>query len=452
MADTSASGRQAEKPTQFGGKAWRDVGKRTAGEVKKDRLSMVAAGVAFYAFLALFPAIAAMVSIYGMVANPADIQQAVEGMRGVLPSEVVNIVSQQMSSIAGSSGAALGLGAAISILLAIWSANKGTKALMEALNIAYGEREARGFLRLNGVALLLTIGGIIGLILAAAMVVALPAIIGMIGLPETLSNVLQWGRWPVLAIVVIAGLAILYRYGPSRAAPRFQWVSIGAVAATVLWLLASGLFSFYVANFGSYNETYGSIAAIVILLLWFYISAFVILIGAEMNAEMEHQTERDTTTGEPVPMGARQAAMADSAAGEAGKERGAGAPPGRRAPPAGEEKPRAAAPARGTAEAARSPEMSALEEDAHRARAALGATLGDLGARLTPRSAADTVLGKVHATREAGVSGRGTYDYLRQQRPLLMGALGIAVGAALARNAERKAPPPTRGAGVPPPP
>ncbi len=431
MADKTAAGRHAEKPTEFRGRAWRDVGKRTAGEVKKDRLSMVAAGVAFYAFLALFPAIAAIVSIYGMVANPADIQQAVQGMRGMLPTEVVDIVSRQMSSIASASGAALGLSAIISLLLAIWSTTKGTKALMEALNIAYEEEESRGFLRLNAVALLLTVGAIVGLILAAVLVVAFPALVGALGLPDTIATVISWARWPVLALALMAGLALFYRYGPSRAAPRFRWVSWGAVAATVLWLIASGLFSFYVANFGSYNETYGSLAAIVILLMWFYISAFVILIGAEMNAEMEHQTERDTTTGEAVPMGARRAAMADTAAGE---REPAGEAPRRRPSPAEEHPARAA---RTTGKGARRPEIDALAADADRARAAFRDTVGSLGARLSPRGAADTVIGAVREGRASPAAtrpGRGTYDYLRQERPLLVGALGMAVGAALART------------------
>jgi membrane protein len=425
MADQAAAGRHAEKPSEFRGRAWRDVGKRTAGEVKKDRLSLVAAGVAFYAFLALFPAIAAIVSIYGMVANPADIQQAVQGMRGMLPTEVVDIVSRQMSSIASASGAALGLSAIISLLLAIWSTTKGTKALMEALNIAYNEREERGFVRLNAVALLLTLGAIVGLILAAVLVVAFPALVGALGLPDTLATVISWARWPVLALALMVGLALFYRYGPSRAAPRFRWVSWGAVAATVLWLIASGLFSFYVSNFGSYNETYGSIAAIVILLMWFYISAFVILLGAEMNAEMEHQTERDTTTGEPVPMGARQAAMADTAAGEA---------PHRRPPPA-EEHPARAAHEGG--KGARRPGVDVLAADTERARAAFRDTLVSLGARLTPRSAADTVIGALREGRASPATtrpGRGTFDYLRKERPLLVGALGMAMGAALAHT------------------
>jgi len=446
MADTT--GHQAEKPTQFGGRAWRDVGKRTLREVKRDRLSMIAAGVAYYAFLALFPAIAAMVSIYGMVANPADIQQAVQGMSGVLPQEVVSIVSQQMSSIAASSGAALGIGAAVSILLAIWSATKGTKALMEALNITYDEEESRGFLRLNAVALLLTLGAIIGVLVAAAGVVALPAVIGTLGLPDMLSTVLQWARWPVLALVVVAGLAILYRFGPSRATAQLQWVSLGAVAATLLWLVASGLFSFYVANFGSYNKTYGSLAAIVILLLWFYISAFAILMGAEMNAESERQTARDTTTGEAVPMGARQAAMADTTTG-AGQRGRTERPRRRREAPAPTERSRQPAYARGKDDGRLRP----LEQDVERARAALGTTLSALSARITPHGAADTVIDRMHEARDlptAGKTGRGTYDYLRRERPLLAGALGIAVGAALAQRTPRTRPPSEiRGEGAP---
>lgn len=400
------------------------------GEIKRDRLSMVAAGVAYYAFLALFPAIAAAVSIYGMVANPADIQQAMQGMGGVLPGEVVNIISQQMASIASSSGAALGIGAVVSILLAIWSATKGTKALMEALNITYDEDESRGFIRLNLVALLLTVGAIVGVLVAAAGVIALPAFVGTLGLPEMIATVLQWVRWPILALVVIVGLAFLYRYGPSRAAARFQWVSVGAVAATLLWLLASGLFSYYVANFGAYNKTYGSLAAIVILMLWFYLSAYVILMGAELNAEMERQTARDTTTGEPLPMGMREAAMADTAVGESEPiSRQRRSPMGRTQP------------VRATHVRRERDDLRRLEEDVQRARAALNETLIALSERLTPRHAADTVIEQVHEARtlpEHDMGGRGTYDYLQRKRPWLTGALGIAVGAVLVQSTQRQ--------------
>ncbi len=313
---TEQTGRHAERPAEFGFPAWRAVGRRVARETKRDNLSMVAAGVAFYGFLALFPALVALVSIYGLVANPEDVQQMVEGMRGVVPSAVADIISQQLSQVAGSSGSSLGIGVAIGILVALWSATKGTKSLMTALDIAYEEEEQRGFFRYNGVALLLTLGAVLLAIVAIGLVVAAPAVLGNLGLPSVLETVINWLRWPMLAVAMIAGLAVLYRYGPSRRSPRWSWVNYGSVAATLLFLVVSALFSWYVSNFGSYNETYGSLAAIVILLLWFYISAYAVLLGAELNSEMEHQTGRDTTTGEPRPRGSRDAEMADRVAGE----------------------------------------------------------------------------------------------------------------------------------------
>jgi len=426
MARRSASGVTAERPSQFGWPAWRDVTKRAAGEVKEDSLSMVAAGVAFYLFLALFPAIAAGVSIYGLVADPADVQRALSGAAGVLPSQVVEILSQQMGKIAASSGSALGFGAILGILLALWSATKGTKALMEALNIVYEEHEGRGFLRLNAVALLLTLGVMVALVIAVAFVAVVPALLGRLGLPEMVQTVIAWARWPVLALLVMAGLAVFYRYAPSRQSPRWHWVSYGAVVATLLWLVASGLFSWYVSNSGSYNETYGSLAAIVILLMWFYISAFVVLFGAELNSEMEHQTARDTTTGEPVPLGQREATMADTVAGEATAEEGRKKPrrPARRHGPE-------------PSEPAGVPQL-AREIDETRRR--IDTTLSALGERLGGEHLLDRTVGDLRRTNVAHRPADGA----RRTHPLLLGTLGAATGALLAATLGRRGQTPPR--------
>lgn len=306
----------AERPSHFGTADWREVGKRVKGEVSRDNLSIVSAGVAFYAIFALFPALAALVSIYGLVANPSDVQQMMQSIQGFLPKEAAGIISGQLNKLVANSGSALGVGAAVGILVALWSATKGTKSMMTAMNIAYGEEEDRGFLRFNAVALLMTLGLIVGAVIAIAFVIAAPALLGNLGLPDIVSTLLNWLRWPLLAVVMLFGVAVLYRYGPSRRPAQWRWASYGAGAATLLWLIASGLFSWYVSNFGSYNETYGSMGAIIILLMWFYISAFVVLLGAEINSEMERQTEPDTTTGEPKPRGARGAAAADEVADE----------------------------------------------------------------------------------------------------------------------------------------
>ncbi|HEV7367996.1 YihY/virulence factor BrkB family protein [Arenibaculum sp.] len=304
-------GRDAASPSEIPKQGWRDILLRVKDEQSKDNMSIVAAGVAFYFLLALFPALAAMVSIWGLVADPARLASEVQAMSGVLPEQARTIISDQLQQLAGAGGR-LGFWAAVSILIALWSASQGTKALMTAFNIAYEEEEKRGFLRYYGTALLLTLGMILFVPVVLALIAAVPAIIGSLGLGETVEWVLRLARWPLLAVLVMAALAVLYRYAPSRDEPRWEWVSWGAGFATVVWLLGSIAFSVYVSNFGSFNETYGSFGAIIILLLWFNLTAFVVLLGAELNSEMEHQTARDTTVGSHQPMGSRGAHMADT--------------------------------------------------------------------------------------------------------------------------------------------
>ncbi|MFA9460030.1 YihY/virulence factor BrkB family protein [Thiohalorhabdus sp. Cl-TMA] len=314
-------GTQAVRPGDLRMADWKAVGQRVQGQVNRDNLSVVSAGVAFYAFFALFPALAAMVAIYGLVADPADVQRLIQQGQGVMPGAVTGILSGQLRQLAGQGGSQLGMGVAIGTLVALWSATKGTKALMAGLNIANREEEKRGIIRMNAEALLLTLGVIVAVLVAIALVVAAPAVLGSLPLPALLRTLIAWLRWPVLGVLMVLGLAVLYRYAPSRRAARWRWLSYGAVLATVLWLIASGLFSWYVANFGSYNETFGSMAAIAILLMWFFLSAYVILLGAELNSEMEHHTERDTTQGPDRPPGRRGAVMADSVADSGHPER-----------------------------------------------------------------------------------------------------------------------------------
>lgn len=304
-------GRDAGSPSEIPKQGWRDILLRVKDEQSKDNMSIVAAGVAFYFLLALFPALAAMVSIWGLVADPAQLATEVQAMSGVLPEQARAIISDQLQQLAGSGGQ-LGFWAVVSILIALWSASQGTKALMTAFNIAYEEEEKRGFLRYYGTALLLTLGMILFVPIVLAIVAAVPAIIGSLGLGATVEWVLRLARWPLLAVLVMVALAVLYRYAPSRDEPRWEWVSWGAAFATIVWLLGSIAFSVYVSNFGSFNETYGSFGAIIILLLWFNLTAYVVLLGAELNSEMEHQTARDTTVGAHEPMGSRGARMADT--------------------------------------------------------------------------------------------------------------------------------------------
>ncbi|MFZ7127693.1 MAG: YihY/virulence factor BrkB family protein [Desulfobacterales bacterium] len=305
-------GRQAAKPGQIPKSGWKDILFRTKEEIGKDNLSIVAGGVAFYMLLAIFPAIGAMVAIYGLVADPGQIQQQVAALSHILPQQAMSILQDQLSRLAAGAGGALSLGALFGLLLALWSAAKGMKALITGLNIVYDEEDQRGFIKLNTIAIGLTLAAILFAIVAIGFVVVFPAVLGFLGLSEVARVLTSVLRWPLLAVFGMSALALLYRYAPDRDEPQFRWVSWGAAAAIVLWLAASLLFSFYVKNFGSYNETYGSIGAVVILLMWFYITAFTVLLGAELNAEMEHQTAHDTTRGRPRAMGQRGAHVADT--------------------------------------------------------------------------------------------------------------------------------------------
>jgi membrane protein len=261
--------------------------KRTRSEAQRDHLSMVAAGVAFYAFFALFPAIAAVVSVYGLVADPQTVQQQLDALGGVLPDGVRDILGAQMERVASTSGGALGFGFALSLLIALWSANRGTRSMIEALNIAYDEQEKRGKAKLAALSLLLTLGGVLAVVVAVFVVVAVPALVGLFdlgGFSRIAVNVL---RWPLLLGVMLLGLAVLYRFAPSREGPAWKWVTPGSLLATALWLAASLAFSLYVANFGSYDKTFGSLAAVAILLMWLYVGLYVVLLGAEFNATAE---------------------------------------------------------------------------------------------------------------------------------------------------------------------
>ena len=303
-------GRSAESPREIPKKGWKDILWRTKEQMKEDNLSMIAAGVAFYIFLGIIPAMAALISIYGLVADPATIQMQVDKMAGLLPPDVIQIVDEQMTRISEEKNKA-GWGAALGILLALWSGSKAIKALILALNIAYEEEETRGFFRLNLVALGLTLAGVVAVIIAVGLIVAIPIILQQIGLSGVAETIVSVLRWPLLAAFAMGGIALLYKYAPDRDPAQWKWVSWGSVIATALWLGISAGFSYYVSNFGNYNKTYGSLGAVVVLLLWFLISAYVILMGAELNSEMEHQTAKDTTTEPPEPRGQRGAYVAD---------------------------------------------------------------------------------------------------------------------------------------------
>ena len=312
--EQAGRGRSAEKPTDIPKRGWLDILKRVGKQLSKDRISIISAGVAFYALLAIFPALAAMIALYGLAFDPQQIVQQVEALGAMLPQQAADLITGQLGDIASAETGQLGLAAVFGILLALWSASAGVRTLMEALNVAYHERETRGTIRFYGTALLLTLGAIVSAIVAILAIIAAPAVLGMLGLSQFAEVLIQVGQFVLLAALMIFGLAVVYRFGPSRDEPRWAWVTPGAVIATLLWAVGSALFAVYVSKFSSYNETYGSLGAVVILLMWFLLTAYATLIGAEINGEMERQTEKDTTEGEEKPMGSRGAYAADTVA------------------------------------------------------------------------------------------------------------------------------------------
>lgn len=285
-------GREARAPREIPAAGWRDVLWRVKDRISADNLSIISAGVAFYALLAIFPGLIALVGIYGMVFDPQQVGEHLSALTAVLPGEAANLIGEQLAEVTTMERTSLGVGSTVAVLVALWSASAGMRTLMTALDVAYGEKETRGTFRFYGTSLLLTLGAVLGGVVAIATIVAVPIALKFLGLSGGLEAILAFGRWPLLAAVILVGLAIVYRYGPDRRKPQWRWVSWGAVVATLLWIAGSALFSLYVSQFGEYNKTYGSMGAVVILMTWFLLSAYIFLIGAQINAEMERQTLR----------------------------------------------------------------------------------------------------------------------------------------------------------------
>jgi membrane protein len=311
-AHEDGRGRHATHPFQIPWRGWKDILWRTYAEMQSDRLLSIAGGVAFFILLAIFPAITALVSAYGLYFDASTITNNLSLLDDIVPANVLSIVHEQAQRIAGNSGRALSLGIIVGILVSLWSAMSGVKAMIDALNVIYEQQEGRNFFKLSLVALVFTLGGFATFLLAIAGVIVLPLVLAPIGLGSAAGTLTRFGRWPVLLLVLLIGLAVLYRYGPYRRAARWQWVSVGSVFAAVTWIIASYLFSWYLASFANYNATYGSLGAVVGLMMWLWISTIVVLLGAELNAEIEHQTARDSTVGSEKPLGERGAVMADT--------------------------------------------------------------------------------------------------------------------------------------------
>lgn len=317
-ADRAAAlvpGGEAETPTQIPAQGWKQILKRAWAEQKEDNIGLLAAGVAYYAFTALFPALIAAVTLYGLVADPMDVTEQVKNITDSLPADTASVITDQLTSIAGNSSGALGVGLVVSVLGALFSASGGVGNVIKAINIAYDEQETRGFVKLRGLALLLTLGAVLFVVVAIGLIAVLPALFDDIGLGSAGTLVANVLRWVGLVVFMLLALAVLYRYAPDRDNPKFRWVGLGAGIATLLWVVASAGLSVYVSNFGSYGKTYGALAGVIVLLLWLYITAFIVLLGAEINSESEQQTVKDSTEGPAQPMGERRAVKADSLAG-----------------------------------------------------------------------------------------------------------------------------------------
>jgi membrane protein len=305
-------GRRAHEPLRIPWQGWKDILVRSYHEIQNDRLLALAAGVVFYSLVALFPAIAAGVSSYALFADAATIGKHLSIAADIIPAGALDMLGEEISRIAAKSEGKLTFGFLLGLAIALWSANAGMKAIFDALNIIYDEDEKRSLIWLNVVSLLFAICAIAGVGLAIALVVVFPLLLAAVGLTSFDHPIIGYLRWPVMFVMMILGLAVLYRYGPSRRVAKWRWISVGSVFAGLAWLAVSSLFSWYLGNFANYNATYGALGAVVGLMMWMWLSTIVVLVGAELNSEIEHQTARDSTVGPEKPLGTRGAVMADT--------------------------------------------------------------------------------------------------------------------------------------------
>jgi membrane protein len=310
-SDAELPGVHAEKPTQIPWAGWKQILKRAWAENKADNMPIIGGGVAFFGFLSLFPALIATISIYGLVSTPEDVTRQINDLSAQLPREAQSLLREQLTTIAQNSGGALSVGLVVSILAALWSASGGVGNLITAINIAYDEVDARNAVKKKLMSLGMTLGAIVFVLITFTLVAVVPTVLEALPLGVVGTVLAQIVRWTLLLAVFTGSLAVLYRIAPDRDAPKLRWVSLGSVIVTVIWVIVSVGFSLYVDNFGSYDKTYGTIAGVIVLMLWLYLTCFLVLLGAEINSEAEHQTAHDTTEGPPRPMGQRDATMAD---------------------------------------------------------------------------------------------------------------------------------------------
>ena len=310
------TGRDADSPLQMPALGWKQVALRTWRQSSDDNVGLIAAGVAFYSFLALVPLLGAIVLTYGIIADPQTVLSNVKSLTSVMPADAAKLVGDQLMSVVQTSGGKKGFGLILAIAIALFGARNAAGSIITALNIAYEEEETRGVVRVNLLALAMTAGAVLMAVLAALATTALGYLEHLIpNAPGPVLLLLKFVSYALLAVGAMTGAAVLYRYGPDRDRAKWAWVTPGTVFASVAWLLLTLAFGFYVSKFGNYNKTYGSLATIVILVTWIWLTAYVFLFGAELNSELEHQTAKDTTEGAPRPKGARGAWSADHVAG-----------------------------------------------------------------------------------------------------------------------------------------
>lgn len=293
MPNDGASKKRIHNPFNIKLSGWKQILKEVKYEIGADNIGIVSAGVAFYTFLAIFPAIMALISIYGLTADPHQIERQLSQLSAMMPEEAFNLLQKRIENFISNSGNTLGWGTAIGVIFSIWSANKGTKSLFKGIDIAYDTINDHSFFKQLWLSIVFTLFGTILIILSMALIIGFPAYIDNVGLPMKIEKLISWLRWPVLAVIVTFFLALMYQFAPARNRPKPKWVMVGAVLSTVLWLIASWGFSYYASHFGSYGEIYGSVSAVVILMLWLYITSFIVLLGAELNSEIVDYVQKD---------------------------------------------------------------------------------------------------------------------------------------------------------------
>ena len=300
-----ARGRHAQTPTQIPAAGWRDVALRVFHSISEDRIMTISGGVTFFVLLALFPGLAGLISLYGLFADSTTIGQHLSNLDGILPEGGMQILRDQLQQLTSQPPQKLGFATLASLVISLWSANGGVKAIFEGLNSVYEENEKRSFIKLNAISLALTLGALAFVIASLLTITVVPTLLTFLGLPG-ISEIVNYARWPALLVIASLMIAVIYQFGPSREQPQWRWISPGSIFAAVTWIAASLLFSWYTSHFGSYNKTYGSLGAAVGFMTWIWISTMVILIGAKINAELEHQTASD------APRRPRGARMADT--------------------------------------------------------------------------------------------------------------------------------------------